>query len=281
MAIVVEHEKRRRQILHKALDVFIDEGFEDASFQKIAERCKITRTTLYMYFRNRQEIFNFSVKQFMAEVEWDILAIKDDTALSWAAKLRKTLVLILRRLEENRRLLSVILNYLLIKDRQENPPDAPQHTPDAPQHTPDGKKGTSAQPERTGEGPTASGERGRRAAHAAERPGNAAGCAATPARRSAQARERTRENGDSAKRGFAPDIRVRRRTIRLRHILSAMLIAGIKAGELKPVNVGATNDLFFCLIESAIFHLTVLRRESTQDLMDAAELAVKSISAEG
>jgi AcrR family transcriptional regulator len=47
MAIVVEHERRRKQILEKALDVFVDEGFEDATFQKIADRCAITRTTLY------------------------------------------------------------------------------------------------------------------------------------------------------------------------------------------------------------------------------------------
>ena len=65
MSIVIEHEKRRKQILRKALSVFMEEGFEDTTFQKIADRCKITRTTLYLYFRNRQEIFNFSIKQFM------------------------------------------------------------------------------------------------------------------------------------------------------------------------------------------------------------------------
>jgi len=216
MSIVIEHEKRRKQILQKALDVFIEEGFEDASCQKIADRCKITRTTLYLYFRNRQEIFNFSIKQFMAEMERNILEIREDPSLSCSLKLKKTLFLILKRLEENRRLLSVILNYLLIKDRAKG-----SKTP------------------------------------ISMRPARSAG-----------------------REGFPPDIRVRRRTIRLRHILSAMLIAGIKAGELKKINVGTANDLFFCLIESAIFHLTVLKRESTQDLREAAELAVKSISAE-
>ena len=36
MAIVVEHDKRKHEILQKSLDVFIDEGYEDATFQKIA-----------------------------------------------------------------------------------------------------------------------------------------------------------------------------------------------------------------------------------------------------
>ena len=58
MSIVVEHEKRRWEILEKALDVFMEEGFEDVTFQKIADRCGITRTTLYIYFKNKREIFN-------------------------------------------------------------------------------------------------------------------------------------------------------------------------------------------------------------------------------
>jgi AcrR family transcriptional regulator len=58
MYIVVEHEKRQREILEKALDVFIDEGYENATFQKIADRCAIMRTTLYIYFKN---IFNLGI----------------------------------------------------------------------------------------------------------------------------------------------------------------------------------------------------------------------------
>ncbi|MBQ2528708.1 MAG: TetR family transcriptional regulator, partial [Treponema sp.] len=42
MAVVVEHEKRKHEILGKALDLFIEEGYEDVTFQKIADRCGIT-----------------------------------------------------------------------------------------------------------------------------------------------------------------------------------------------------------------------------------------------
>ena len=54
MAIIVEHEKRRREILEKALDIFVDDGFEGTTFQKIADRCNITRTTLYIYIKNKK-----------------------------------------------------------------------------------------------------------------------------------------------------------------------------------------------------------------------------------
>jgi AcrR family transcriptional regulator len=211
MSIVVEHDKRRMQILKKALDVFVEEGFENATYQKIADRCKITRTTLYLYFRNRQEIFNFSIKQFMAEVEQDILGVKEDASLSTPAKLKKTLSLILSRMEENQLLLSVILDYLL---------------------TISGGLGNTKT-----EGPPED----------------------RPAPRS--------------------QLLVRRRTIRLRHILSAMLIEGIKRKELKKVDVRSTNDLLYSLLEAAIFRLTVLKKASTTELKKAVELAVDGISA--
>ena len=211
MSIVVEHDKRRRQILKKALDVFMEEGFENTTYQKIAGRCKITRTTLYLYFRNRQEIFNFSIKQFMAEVEQDILGVKEDTALSTPAKLKKTLSLILSRLEENQLLLSVILDYLMTKSRG---------------------------------------------------PGN------------------TKTKNSPANKSIPKsEVLVRRRTIRLRHILSAMIIEGIKSKELKKVDVGSANDLLYSLLEAAIFRLTVLKKESTAELKKAVGLAVDGISA--
>ena len=196
MSIVVEHDKRRREILERALDVFMDEGFEDATFQKIADRCGITRTTLYIYFKNKREIFNWSIKQLMAEVESDLVSVKADLVLGTAEKLVKVMETILDRLEENRRLLVVVLNYLM----------------------------------------------------------------------------------HLAKSGTDPDYRVRKRTIRLRHILATIVIDGIRAGELPPVNVRVADDLLYGLIESAIFRLVVLGRPSVAELKGAVGLAVERIA---
>ncbi|MDR1306289.1 MAG: TetR/AcrR family transcriptional regulator [Treponema sp.] len=208
MAIVVEHDKRQKQILKKALDVFVEEGFENATYQKIADRCKITRTTLYLYFRNRREIFNYSIKLLLSDVEKDIVGVKENSALSYPDKIRKTISVILDRLEENKRLLSVILDYLLSLSRTA------------------GSK--------------------------------------TPAK------------GD----GFSlPDTRVRRRTIRLRHILATMIIEGIKAGELKQVDVAGADNLLYGIIELAIFRLAVLKRNSAAELKKVVELAVHGLTA--
>jgi AcrR family transcriptional regulator len=193
MSIVVEHEKRRRNILKKALDVFVDEGFEDATFQKIADRCGITRTTLYIYFKNKKEIFNYSIKQLLSAAEADLNNVRADAGLDTVEKMIRVLSRILELLEKNRRLLSVILDYLI---------------------------------------------------------------------------HLSRSNGD-------PNYRIRRRTVKLRHILATMVIDGIKAGEIVSLNVKAAGDLLYPLIEAAIFRLAVLKQESVEDLKASAALAVR------
>ncbi|HOJ99448.1 MAG TPA: TetR/AcrR family transcriptional regulator [Termitinemataceae bacterium] len=197
MSIIVEHEKRRKEILERALDVFVEEGFEDTTFQKIADRCGITRTTLYIYFKNKREIFNFSIKQLLSSVEEDLRRVRQDGSLPAADKLKQVLGLIMDRLQENRRLLSVVLNYLLYL----------------------------------------------------------------------------------SKSGTDTDYRVRRRTIRLRHILATIVIEGIRRGELKPVNVKTVDDMLYGLIEAAIFRLVVLRRTSIDEIRHSINLAIENLRA--
>jgi len=197
MSIVVEHEKRRYEILEKALDVFMEEGFENATFQKIADKCGITRTTLYIYFKNKREIFIFSIKQLLQILENDINKAVKEKGASYADKIIRVMVVIMERLIENRRLLTVVLDYLVYT---------------------------------------------------------------------------TRNSVD-----YDPDVKVRRRTVRLRHIQATLLIEGIKAGEFsKSINVKDANELLYSFLESAVFRLVILRHLSIDEMKDAMRLAVNS-----
>lgn len=113
MAVLIEHEKRKEEILEKAFDLFVEEGYEDVTFQKIADRCGITRTTLYIYFKNKREIFRWSIKQFLSSIEARIVSIAGDEGISAAESLEKTLGIILDECEKNARLFKVLLPYLL------------------------------------------------------------------------------------------------------------------------------------------------------------------------
>jgi AcrR family transcriptional regulator len=196
MAIVVEHEKRRREILEKVLDVFVNEGYEDTTFQKIADHCHITRTTLYIYFKNKKEIFIYSIKLLLSKSDEDIQIILRDNSLNSVEKITKVLLDIFRHLEENRRLLSVILDYLL----------------------------------------------------------------------------------HLSKNGGDPEQRVRRRTLKLRHILASLMIEGIKSGELKNINIKTADDYLYSLIEAAIFRLVVLQQKTVGDLRKTAAFAVRQLA---
>ncbi|MDR0443958.1 MAG: TetR/AcrR family transcriptional regulator [Treponema sp.] len=196
MSIVVEHDKRRKQILEKALLVFMDDGFEDATFQRIADRCGITRTTLYLYFKNKREIFNYSIKQLLIKAEDSINEIRIDKSIDYIEKITRVILDIFRLLEQNRRLLSVILDYLL---------------------------------------------------HLSKSDGNV-------------------------------EERVRRRTVRLRHILSSMVIEGIKAGDLIKVNIKVADDYLYSIIEAAIFHLVVLKHKSLGNMEEMVVFAVKQFA---
>jgi len=196
MSIVVEHEKRRKKILEKALHVFVDEGFENTTFQKIADYCGITRTTLYTYFRNKKEIFTYSIKLFLVKAEEGIQRIRRDASLDSVEKLTRIVLDIFRLLEENRRLLSVLLDYLLFL----------------------------------------------------------------------------------SKSNVDPEQRVRRRTLKLRHILASLVIEGVKSGELKAVNIKTTNDYLYSLIETAIFRLVILQRKTVGELRKTAAFAVRQLA---
>ncbi len=113
MAVLIEHEKRKQEILEKAFDLFVEEGYEDVTFQKIADRCGITRTTLYIYFKNKREIFRWSIKQLLSSIEKRIVSIANDENQSALESLDLTLSIVLDECEQNARLFRVLLPYLL------------------------------------------------------------------------------------------------------------------------------------------------------------------------
>ena len=197
MAIVVEHDKRRHEILQKALDVFIDEGYEDVTFQKIADRCGITRTTLYIYFKNKREIFLWSIKQLTGGIEEVLRGIIADQNLSCQEALRKILMTIVDECEKNSRLFTVLLSYLL----------------------------------------------------------------------------------NLQKTGGDPAERVHRRLLKLRHLIDTIIIRGEKSGEFKKLSVHTAYEMFYGLIQSAIFRLSVLSEKSIGSIRDTLNLAVDGILA--
>jgi len=197
VSITVEHDKRKREILEKSLDVFMDEGFEDTTFQKIAERCGITRTILYLYFKNKREIFNFSIKLFTDRIETSLKEIASDPALTHVDRIGAIIERTVEDCIANRRLLMVIHDYL----------------------------------------------------------------------------------GHVRTAGGNPDERVKRRTIRMKHLIAGILIDGQRTGEFGRFSIKVASELLYSLIEAEIFRLTVLAREDSGTIPQAARLVAESLRA--
>ena len=195
MAVLVEHEKRKKEILEKSLELFIEEGYEDVTFQKIADRCAITRTTLYIYFKNKREIFLWSIKQLTGGIEKSILKIMADESLNEIDCLKKIFSLICAECEKKARLFHVLLDYLLqLKKSEGNPRE-----------------------------------------------------------------------------------RVKRRVIRLEHLLTTVILRGQKKGLIRSLPVKEIDALLFSLIESALFKISVYGEQSLEDSRLLIEFTIDSL----
>jgi len=197
LSVTVEHEKRKKEILENALDVFVTEGYADTTFQKIADRCGITRTILYLYFKNKREIFMFSIKRFTEKLEAEIRAAAAEQPSHSCETLERMASMVIDRCAEQAKLLTVIVGYL----------------------------------------------------------------------------EHMRKSG-----GEIGD-RIRRRTIRMRHIIAGVVISGQKHGDLKKVSVGAVSDFFYGLVEAAIFRSAVLGVTDLEDLRSGMRLFFEGLKA--
>ena len=198
MAVQVEHEKRKHEILTKALELFIEEGYEDVTFQKIADRCGITRTTLYIYFKNKREIFLWSIKQFTQALEQEILTILKNPQYTSIECLECIFDMIITRAEENYQFFKVLLTYLI----------------------------------------------------------------------------------QLQKSGSNVNERVARRTIRIQHILSTIVIRGQKNGEIKKLPVKNIDDQLYMLLECGIFRLAVLGKQKLDGIREMVAFSISQFREE-
>ena len=84
------------------------------------------------------------------------------------------------------------------------------------------------------------------------------------------------------KDGNDADDKIRRRTLRWRHIFSGIIIEGKKRGEFSnAASVKDANTLFYALLESAVLHIAAFDTFDAKRERDAVNLAVSLLSGGG
>ena len=57
-----ERERRKKEIIDAAEKIFFKNGFENSSVEKVAKKAELSKATLYLYFKSKEELY-FAVCQ--------------------------------------------------------------------------------------------------------------------------------------------------------------------------------------------------------------------------
>lgn len=119
MAKVVDHDERRREILHKSLALFARMGYPQVTYQQIAEACGLTRTALYKYFKNKRDVFDNALYQLVQDINAQLHKnIQSNPALKSSEKLEMLLSGAVDLCLSNPALMHSIVEYLIAQKRQ-------------------------------------------------------------------------------------------------------------------------------------------------------------------
>ncbi|MCE5256712.1 MAG: TetR/AcrR family transcriptional regulator [Spirochaetaceae bacterium] len=101
MPKIVDREQKKREIVSKALDVFSQSGFQEANLGQIASRCGCSRTSLYNYFKNKEEIYYFALDSVLSKIEADSKLIMASNYLSIDDKIKGVTKAVLQDIAQN------------------------------------------------------------------------------------------------------------------------------------------------------------------------------------
>lgn len=70
-----EAEQTRQQILKAALDLFVEKGYERATFEDVAERIGLSKGAVYWHFKSKPDLFTELVEDMTAKHNAQIAAL--------------------------------------------------------------------------------------------------------------------------------------------------------------------------------------------------------------
>ncbi len=107
-----DHSKKKDNILNQASALFVAEGFSRISMTQLAEACEISKSNLYHYYRDKEEILFSLLDQHMDEILIVLQqAVKKNNNQTQLQHLIKTLLQLYRNADHKHR---VLLNDLQV-----------------------------------------------------------------------------------------------------------------------------------------------------------------------
>lgn len=72
-----QKENLRREIFDAASELFAQEGYQNVSMRKIAERIEYSPTTIYLYFKDKNELLKYICEETFAELGRRLRAVTE------------------------------------------------------------------------------------------------------------------------------------------------------------------------------------------------------------
>jgi len=113
MPKIVDYEARRKEIAAKAVTVFVSDGINDANLSRIAGLCGFGRTTIYKYFKNKDEIFLFALEEIFTKVETQTRALVAKPDMGAADKLNGLLEILVKASVEDKERMILVMDLIL------------------------------------------------------------------------------------------------------------------------------------------------------------------------
>jgi AcrR family transcriptional regulator len=113
MPKIVDLDQKKAEIAHKALYAFAFEGYHKTSLGAIARMCGIGRTTIYEYFRDKDEIFSYALSHSFDRLQPDFRQILQQPGLTSLERIAAILRAILTLFYQDKRALLVLVEHSL------------------------------------------------------------------------------------------------------------------------------------------------------------------------
>ena len=82
-----EKERRRQQIMVAAKRVFVEKGFAGATMEDIAREAELSAGTLYLYFKNKNELYASLTLRVLQYLNIRLEHLKNDTDTDLRSKI--------------------------------------------------------------------------------------------------------------------------------------------------------------------------------------------------
>ncbi len=119
MPKIVDYESKKQEIIEKSKVVFAKRGYYNTNISHISEKCGMGRTTIYQYFKNKDEIFYHTVGSSLEDIQTQIEVITTDDKLTYTEKIKE----IIRQLtneQKNSNAFILLLEIWFILKREKN-----------------------------------------------------------------------------------------------------------------------------------------------------------------